>query len=325
MLTFSVLFCPIAALSFQDPPKGVAGHAMVYSARLKAVVRVGGEEFGVTPLMKWTGRAWEAVPGTDLPSRSLPAAACDGQGNLLVHGGANGSKAADGSSRFHVTGGTWWWNGKGWRKVASDGPAFRDHHAVAYDAARKVFVLYGGSDATPDGPGKLFGDTWEWNGERWIVRAGDYGGVAPLSADVAEGPAPRAHCAMVYDRVRKITLMVGAGPDDVTWGWNGKSWRKLAKGAPADRTSVRMCWDTKSKRVLLFGGSKDWTFASDTWAWDGKAWKVVAKDGPPGRMVHGFAFDEARGVAVLFGGATRTDVLGDTWEFDGKRWTRING
>ncbi|MBS1714388.1 MAG: hypothetical protein JST30_08635 [Armatimonadetes bacterium] len=307
-----MLFWPVAALSLQDPPKGVAGHAMVYSARLKAVVRVGGEEFGVTPLMKWTGHDWDTVEGSDLPARSLAAAACDTEGNLLVHGGANGSKEADGSSRFHVTGGTWWWNGEGWRKVASDGPAFRDHHAVAYDAARKVFVLYGGSDADPTGRTTLFGDTWEWADDHW-TKAAD------------AGPAPRAHCAMVYDPLRKLTLMVGAGPDSATWGWNGKSWRRLAEGAPADRTSVRMCWDTKAKRVLLFGGSKDWTFASDTWAWDGKAWKVVAKEGPPGRMVHGFAFDEARGVAVLFGGATRTDVLGDTWEFDGKRWKQTGG
>ena len=320
MLTCIVLFWPSLAIGIQDPAKGIAGHAMVYSAREQAVVCVGGEEFGVTPVRKWTGRKWEAIEGSDLPARTMAAAACDTEGDLLVHGGANGAKAPDGSSRFHVTGGTWWWNGKTWAKVASDGPAPRDHHAVVYDSARKVFVLFGGSDADPSGRTTLFGDTWEWDGDKWTCVAG-----GPEAPSRAGGPSARAHVAMVYDPVHRQTLLVGSGDDAATWAWDGKVWAKLATGAPAERTSVRMCWDTKAKRVLLFGGAKDWTFASDTWAWDGKAWKAVAKDGPPGRMVHGFAFDEKRGAAVLYGGSTRDDVLGDTWEFDGKAWKRASG
>jgi hypothetical protein len=38
---------------------------------------------------------------------------------------------------------------------------------MAYDERRRVAVLVGGHDGE-----RVFGDTWEWDGERWARRAG---------------------------------------------------------------------------------------------------------------------------------------------------------
>jgi hypothetical protein len=39
---------------------------------------------------------------------------------------------------------------------------------MAYDRARHVVVLFDGHDGD-----RLFGDTWEWNGQDWAL-VGDY-------------------------------------------------------------------------------------------------------------------------------------------------------
>jgi len=40
-------------------------------------------------------------------------------------------------------------------------PSERYGHALSYDSARGVTVLFGGYDDSD------FNDTWEWNGENW--------------------------------------------------------------------------------------------------------------------------------------------------------------
>ena len=64
-------------------------------------------------------------------------------------------------------GDTWEWDGDRWAQVSDEGdggPSPRYAHAMAYDAARSVTILFGG--AGPRGPAGL-GDTWEWDGVRW--------------------------------------------------------------------------------------------------------------------------------------------------------------
>ena len=299
----------LLALLQTDASEALAGHALVYSARERAVLRIGGDALGARPILRLSGSAWVPLPGSEMPARSLPAVAADAEGNLLLHGGAVAREAADGSTEFVVQGDTWRWDGKAWTQVATDGPAPRDHHAMVFDAKAKTFVLFGGSDADPSGRTTLYGDTWAWRGSRWEL--------------VAEtGPSPRAHHAMVHDPARGRTLLVGGG-DDRTWSWDGKRWESVAAGAPAGRTLPRLVWDPRSARVLLFGGDEGERSPSDTWAWDGTSWSVATTSGPPGRSVHGLAFDDARGVTVLFGGATRMEVLGDLWERSSEGWKRL--
>lgn len=301
-----------AQLAARDNPSSpLAGHTLVYSARERCVLRIGGDAAGPQAIQRLVGAGWIPIPGSELPARSLPAVAVDEQGDVLMHGGAVGHARADGSIDFEVTADTWRWDGKTWTRVATSGPAARDHHAMVFDSHRKTFVLFGGSDADPSGRSVLYGDTWEWGGERWEL--------------VCEsGPSARAHHAMVFDPARERTILLGGnderGSDPRTWAWDGTSWKAVAEGPPAGRSAPRLAWDFRRARAILFGGESGRRRERDTWAWDGTRWSVVASDGPPGRTVHALAFDEARGVAVLFGGADRNTVLGDLWELSDEGW-----
>ena len=293
----------------------MAGHALVYSPREKAVLAVGGDAAGAMPLMRLNGGTWMPIKNSELSARSLAAVANDSEGNILVHGGAVGTAKPGGGIDFKVTADTWLWNGEKWRRVATEGPSPRDHHAMAYDADRRRFVLFGGSDAHPDGRADYFGDTWEWDGKAWTKVA-------------TNGPPARCHFAMAYDPVRQRTILVGGygpnGPDGKTWAWDGQVWKAAAEGAPAWRSSPRLAWDPKGDRLLLFGGESQNILPKDLWSWDGKAWSVVTKAGPDGRTVHGLAFDPIRGVLIGYGGAAGNDVLGDVWEFKDGSWRRAS-
>src|SRR5262245_36343262 len=87
----------------------------------------------------------------------------------------------------------------------------RHSHALAYDSRRGVTVLFGGThDNTVEN-----GDTWEWDGIQWALRA-------------ASGPSPRHSHAMAYDEARGVTVLFGGDPSGAgmsgeTWEWDGQA------------------------------------------------------------------------------------------------------
>lgn len=299
----------LAALVLAQP---LAGHSLVYSARNKAVLLIGGDAAEMRPVYKLEGASWVALPNSSLPARSLAAVAADPAGNVLMHGGAVGHQRTGGGIDFKVTSETWFWNGRAWKLLSTSGPSPRDHHAMVYDSDRKRYVLFGGSDADPSGRSEFFGDTWEWFDNSWHRVA-------------TTGPSKRCHFAMAYDPVHKKTVLVGGygprGGDGNTWTWDGATWKVAANGAPADRSSPRMAWSNDYKQVLLFGGESHGETPSDTWAWNGAAWKRIAASGPPGRTVHGLAYDPVSKALVVYGGASGNDVLEDISSFRAGRWS----
>jgi hypothetical protein len=93
-----------------------------------------------------------------------------------------------------------------------------------------------------------------------------------------------------------------------------------------------MVYDSKRRKVILFGGANQQRNNNDTWEWDGAAWRKLAETGPEPRARHRLAFDSRRGVIVLYGGngAKPTPgpgfrVLEDTWLWDGSQWTEVKG
>src|SRR5206468_2989247 len=101
-----------------------------------------------------------------------------------------------------ASGETWEWNGVAWTQRVVSGPSPRLGHAMAYDAARAVTVLFGGYT------GSIIGETWEWNGIAWTQRA-------------VSGPSPRYYHAMAYDAARGVTVLFGGAPGSGsgdTWG-----------------------------------------------------------------------------------------------------------
>jgi hypothetical protein len=119
---------------------------------------------GPDQLWAWRGGpAWQrqAAPGGP-PARAGGRMAFHlATGRLVLMGGyvygPNG----------HPIGDTWLWDGAAWTEYTGPTPTPRSHHALAYDPAREVLVLYGGYA----GGATLLSDTWEWSGSTWSCRS----------------------------------------------------------------------------------------------------------------------------------------------------------
>ena len=182
---------------------------------------------------------------------------------------------------------------------------------MAYDWARGVIVLVGGGD--------LANDTWEWQGDTWVLRA-------------VSGPANRTSHTLAYDSARGVTVLFGGlaghhGLDSETWEWNGSAWTQRTSAGPSARGRHAMVYDSVRNVTVLFGGMNEIfsVISSDTWEWNGTAWTQRQVVGPSARYGHAMAFDSARGVTVLFGGAatwgSTVNSNSETWEWDGSTWT----
>jgi hypothetical protein len=210
----------------------------------------------------------------------------------------------------------WAWNGQQWRALTMGEPAGRAHFGFAHDTHRNRVILHGGAVAAfgVSNP-MVYADTWEWDGRRWQRVS-------------TAGPGVRDHHAMIYDPVRRVTLLFGghAGESPAladTWAWNGREWRKLSDQGPPGRSTHRMVFDSQRSRVVLFGGWGANGLLNDTWAWDGSRWTQVANTGPSPRFATRMAYDAARDRVVLFGGRGQSADFGDTWEFDGQVWRQL--
>ncbi|HTR49845.1 MAG TPA: DUF4215 domain-containing protein [Kofleriaceae bacterium] len=98
------------------------------------------------------------------------------------------------------------------------------------------------------------------------------------------------------------------------------AWADATPQPPPPRQGHAMAYDSKRKRVVMFGGF-DVGPLGDTWEWDGLTWRqIVPPVSPSPRGYAAMAYDADRGVVVLFGGDD-PQTLGDTWEWDGIVWT----
>jgi hypothetical protein len=168
---------------------------------------------------------------------------------------------------------TWIWDGRDWtQRDPARMPPARWGHVMAYDAARKQIVLFGGID---DSDRRLLNDTWVWDGSIWEQKT------------PAHVPPARAQHTMGYDRVhRQVILFGGSGPNgsnqcvlNDTWVWDGRDW--INADPPGDLPEAR-CWagmdyDLGRERVILnggtaFGATGQGTGVDGPWAWDGDRW-----------------------------------------------------
>jgi hypothetical protein len=147
---------------------------------------------------------------------------------------------------------------------------------------------------------------------------------------------------LLYDEAGRRLLMVGAHrlsnqPEHVQlWEWKDREWRLLDTVlSPTMRTLTGTAYDSRRKRIVLFGGLGNKGLAdprSDTWEWDGKRWIDVSDTAIGSRDHHSMVFDEERRRTVMFGGvASRVTPEGtvrehpaETWEWDGRRWARVS-
>jgi len=194
----------------------------------------------------------------------------------------------------HATRDVWVWDGSQWtERKPTIVPTPQYGHAMAYDAARKRVVLFGGMAQT-----KVLAETWEWDGTAWTL-------MKPKTS-----PSARLHHRMVYDSLRKRVLLFGgsigggATAYNETWSWDGKTW-SLEKPlvSPPARYSAGMAYDRKHDRVVLFGGYWSASGSNDTWTYDGKTWAQQSYSTQPRHgATQSVAYDARAEQVVLYGG-----------------------
>ncbi|MCM3871958.1 MAG: kelch motif-containing protein [Pyrinomonadaceae bacterium] len=306
---------PVATQQAASKPSARLGHCLVYDGQRRRVVLLDGYRPPHQPelgeVWGWDGKRWELLPGSGPAARSLSGAVFDTRRKQIISYGGVGNRGYE-----DLKGDTWAWDGRSWQQMTDTSVGTRDHHAMAYDAARGKTVMYGGQTSSRT----WATDTWEWDGLKWTKLA-------------VPGPGGRAHFAMVYDSKRKRVVLFGGLGDDSqyhndTWEWDGVNWRKVSDGGPPPRARHRLAFDSHAGVVILYGGDGVKTapggfrVLEDMWAWDGVRWTEIKTNGPGKRFSHAMTYDAGRRKTVLYGGSNGANEVNDTWEWDGQRWVR---
>ena len=236
--------------------------------------------------------------------------------------------AAIATSSSHVAGplaDTWYSHGLTWTQPAGPHPALRYAASLAYDAARKNFVLFGGQSG-----GASYDDTWTFDGRAWT------------EARPAHKPEPRRDAAMAYDpSLRRVVLYGGLVQDSNegteaadTWTWDGTDWTLVSNDnkGPRWRYGARMV--TAHDTVILFGGHiGNIKYFADAWTLTGSTWvRVDHGVAPTGRADAAVAWDEDDSSLLVYGGLTiRPDAgpgnlgvpVSDAWALKAGTWSQL--
>ena len=224
------------------------------------------------------------------------------RGITILFGGTDGAQQLDE---------TWSWDGTTWSPVVvATRPSKRVSHALAYDEARDVVVLFGGNNAA-------LNDTWELTAAGWAQASPTISAPARLGA------------AMTYDAKRRRILLyggtnTGGGPGlSDLWEWDGIVWvDRTPATRPPPRYGTSIVYDPGRDRTVLHGGYDGANARSDTWEWDGGTgtWAQRVPAHTVGACAgHQMIYDPARQVVVLWGGCSNK-----TWIWDGNDWTEVS-
>ncbi|MFT3911369.1 MAG: hypothetical protein QM737_18245 [Ferruginibacter sp.] len=238
--------------------------------------------------------------------------------HFLVYDEANkyilmtgGSSPVDGGKSFNVYNDLWSYDGKTWKQIGNAGDE-RSGIALAYDTKRKKIFSFGG---------------WSNNNslaELRVLENGDWKTLSNLPEMKSSEPG------FVYDEARDRLIAFGGSAErgvvnDITWEWDGTSWKKFDGPGPEGRQGFAMVYDTKRKKTVLYGGmgiSPEKRY-SDTWEFDGSRWTKVSENGPGQRMAPGYAYDAQSKAMIIFGGVA-DGLANDTWSWDGRAWKKIS-
>ena len=180
---------------------------------------------------------------------------------LVVFGGID-------AAGVEVPAQTWLWTNSWTQASPSASPPARFGPAMAYDAKRKVVVVFGGGIDGGGGAPDLFNDTWEWNGTTWT----------PITT--ATKPPARAVGTMSFDAARGVMLLANGIVLDALmlpelvndlWQYDGTNWTQLAAPTPLnERVFSPLAYDTTARQSDMFGGqSFGGGIFGDTWSWTG--------------------------------------------------------
>jgi Invasin, domain 3/Galactose oxidase, central domain len=203
----------------------------------------------------------------------------------------------------------------GWfqRMLPMPVPLERTGHAMAYDAARKRVVLFGGLHGSAS-----LNDTWEFDGTTWS------------KISVPQSPAPRSLSSLTYDpTIQRVVLFGGFSGAlylNDTWEFDGQSWVPFLTANPPARAQHATAFESilNTKRIVLFGGNDLTTSYSDAYTRVGHTW-ASGNDatGPAGR--YQLAMSDAP--VLMFGGRSSSGAspLNEFYSHgEDNSWTRVN-
>ncbi|HSS18876.1 MAG TPA: hypothetical protein VLL54_02270 [Pyrinomonadaceae bacterium] len=289
-------------------------HSMAYDSKRGRVILFGGADASRVrgDTWAWDGRRWRQLSDAGPGPRTFAAMVYDSTRDRIVLFGGNrvlfGKTVAD--NVFLAD--TWEWNGSKWIEINVNGPPARAEAAIAFDKNRRRVVLFGGYNRIGETINRL-GDTWEWDGAKWMEVN-------------TSGPSPRNGAAQVYDPLRqKVVLFGGRDLEGVagdTWEWDGLHWKENNSAAVTGRFNCVLAYDEVQRRIVRFGGRYDGRAWGDTWVYDGKGWEQLSSIGPEARNHTAMVYDLTRGKVTLFGGHDGDIVFGDTWLLHKSVWIR---
>lgn len=209
-----------------------------------------------------------------------------------------------------------------WRQVkTSPAPMARLGAAVAYDAARKRIIMFGGFANRQI---RNINDTWAFDVEQ-----------ETWSAIQTQGtpPTPRYGASGVIDPVSD-RFIVSHGfadtryDDTLALDLNTNTWKDVSPAArPLKRCLHEAIYDTNNQWMILFGGCSSGFGPcpqGDLWSLDiaAKTWTELKPSGatPAARSNPSMVFDPA-GMVWLFGGRLEKGFSDELWSLDPKSAT----
>lgn len=187
-------------------------------------------------------------------------------------------------------------------------PPEREAHGLAFDPVRGRLVLFGGRDLAGT---QVFGDTWEFEGSNWQLRA-------------TGRPPARCLFPMTWSSARAtVTLACGTTRPNSPWGsalsdvweWNGTVWSSRP-GLRDGRIAPALGHDPVRNELVLCGGHamvgfptpQPWSF-DETWVLAAAGnWTLRPTVNSAGRRSEAvLVFDPLRARLQLLGG---TDIGG---------------
>lgn len=210
-----------------------------------------------------------------------------------------------------------------WAQRQTDKPVKRGWSGFAYDAHRRVTVLYGGY-----GPFGYVNDTWEWNGTTWTQKSPPH------------TPGKRSNHKMCYDSDRKrIYLWGGIGGElppisgqlaDL-WAYDGSDWVLLnnslvAHNSPYPTSTPEITYDSARGKLVMVRNLSSTTENSETYEYDpdSNQWILkVANNGFPAGYGGAIGYDPNRNRVVHYYGASGGfGVVKMTGRYNGTSWTQ---
>ena len=216
--------------------------------------------YGPIPnLEEWQAGGFNPVygpPGSSPPTSNLVEMAYDAADGYVV-------AVAPGTNAHFPT--TWRYANGAWTNLTpypvtpTNSPPSKFGPAMAYDAADREVILYGGEDL---GTGQFSSDTWAFSAGTWTNITPSASPPALFFPSLA--PTFPGGPLVLFGGV-DVTSTVTAG----TWTFLHGSWTSRAPAvSPPARGAAASTWDGSQHAALLYGGDGVSGWLDDTWRFD---------------------------------------------------------